>query len=156
MGITLRPMRGDEFDGYLEYFIPDYAAEIESNYGLGLEEARARAVREIGEDLAQGVETVGQVLLCIINAEDLVGYLWYKPDHTARTAFIYDFYILPAHRGQGYGKQALIQLETHLATEGILQIGLRVAADNAPAQSMYNKGGYRTTGINMIKRIGSD
>ena len=156
MGITLRAMCGDEFEGYLEYFIPDYAAEIASNYDVSLEAARARAVRETGEDLAQGVETTGQVLLCIISGADLVGYLWYKPDHKARTAFIYDFYILPAHRGQRFGKQALIQLETLLSGEGIMQIGLRVAADNAPAQSMYNKGGYRATGINMIKRIGSD
>ena len=32
--ILLRPMQEDEYSAYLEYFIPDYAKEIESNYGL--------------------------------------------------------------------------------------------------------------------------
>jgi len=147
-------MRRDEFDRYVDYFIPDYAAEIAANYGVSLEAAKVKAMREINEDLARGVETVGQVLLCIIHGEDLVGYLWYKPDQKARSAFIYDFYILPVLRGKGFGKQALLELETQLAKEGITQIGLRVAADNTRALDMYNKGGFRATGINMIKRIG--
>lgn len=153
MDISLRPMRADEFGGYLDYFVPDYAAEIASNYGLPHDEALMRASREINEDLAQGVDTVGHELLCITCKADVVGYLWYKPDHVARSVFIYDFCILPAHQGKGYGKQALSAFEAMLAGDGFEQIGLRVAADNERAQHLYLKGGFRATGINMIRRI---
>jgi ribosomal protein S18 acetylase RimI-like enzyme len=156
MGIELRPMRAGEFSGYLDYFVPDYAAEISSNYGLPDDEALARASREISEDLAQGVDTPGHALLCITDRADVIGYLWYKPDLQARSVFIYDFCILPAHRGKGFGKQALSVFEAMLVSEGFEQIGLRVAADNEPAQNLYLKGGFRATGINMIRRIGQD
>ncbi|MBB3146719.1 hypothetical protein FHS21_003135 [Phyllobacterium trifolii] len=32
--IVFRPMRASEFAKYLRYFIPDYEAEISTNYGL--------------------------------------------------------------------------------------------------------------------------
>lgn len=32
--IVLRPMRDTEYPAYLDYFIPDYAAEISANYAL--------------------------------------------------------------------------------------------------------------------------
>jgi len=156
MGIELRPMRASEFDGYQDYFIPDYAAEISSNYDLPHNEAHARASRETSEDLAQGVDTPGHALLCITNNADVIGYLWYKPDRQARSVFIYDFCILPAHQGKGFGKQALSILEAMLVRDGFEQIGLRVAADNEPAQNLYLKGGFHATGINMIRRIGPD
>ena len=156
MDMLLRPMRADEFGGYLDYFVPDYAAEISANYGLPHDKALLRASQEISEDLARGVDTAGHVLLCITDKTDVIGYLWYKPNQEAHSVFIYDFYILPAHQGKGYGRQALKLMETMLVKDGFDQIGLRVAADNERAQNLYLKDGFRATGINMIKRIGQD
>ena len=156
MGIALRPMRANEFGGYLDYFVPDYAAEISSNYDLPHDKALARASREINKDLAQGVDTPGHALLCITDRVDVIGYLWYKPDRQARSVFIYDFCILPTHQRKGFGKQALSVFEAMLVSEGFKQIGLRVAADNEPAQNLYLKGGFHATGINMIRWIGRD
>ena len=147
-------MQADEFDGYLEYFIPDYAIEISANYGLSPDEARAKAAQEITEDLPLGVDTQGHELLCIVLDGDVIGYLWYKPDQPARSAFIYDFCILLPHQGKGYGKQALSIFEAMLVEGGFEQIGLRVAADNERAQRLYLQGGFRATGVNMIRRIG--
>ncbi|WP_245448728.1 hypothetical protein [Phyllobacterium sophorae] len=106
--ISLRPMRPDEFTAYLDYFIRDYGAEISTNYGLSDVDARAQAIREIDEDLPQGTKTAGQVLLCIIaGASTVIGYLWYRQDLAARSAFISDFHIFTGKQGNGYGKQAL-------------------------------------------------
>ena len=149
-------MRADEFDGYRDYFIPDYAAEIVSNYGLSETEALAKAANTITEELGEGVATTGNVLLCITNATGVIGYIWYRPNHTAKSVFISDYCILPAHQGKGYGKQALANLEVQLIKDGFTEIGLRVAADNTRAQHVYLQGGYRATGINMIRRIGQD
>lgn len=156
MDLTLRPMRTDEFDGYLAYFIPDYAAEISSNYGLSATDAQAKATREIAEDLPQGPATPDHDLLCIILNAEVIGYFWYKPDQKTRSVFIYDFCILPAFQGKGHGKFALTSFETMLANDGFEQIKLRVAADNKRAQDLYLKDGFRATGINMERRISAD
>ncbi|SFU21729.1 GNAT family N-acetyltransferase [Mesorhizobium sp. YR577] len=156
--ITFRPMRSNEFPGYLDYFVPDYATEISTNYGLSSAAALAQAKREISEDLPDGADTPGQMLLCVIDDErgddDAIGYLWYRPDKEPRSAFICDFHILVAHQGNGYGKLALSALEVILSDAGFEQIRLRVAADNERAHHVYKVGGFRATGINMSKRIG--
>ena len=113
--IVLRPMRDTEYPAYLDYFIPDYAAEISANYALSPAAALAQAQREIAADLPDGVNTRGQVLCCLFDdsdgAEKRVGYLWYKPDEEMRSAFICDFYIYPAFQGQGLGRQAMAAFE---------------------------------------------
>ena len=62
--IVLRPMRDTEYPAYLDYFIPDYAAEISANYAHSPAAALAQAQREIAADLPDGVNTRGQVLCC--------------------------------------------------------------------------------------------
>ncbi|RFB98535.1 GNAT family N-acetyltransferase [Rhizobium leguminosarum bv. trifolii] len=157
--ISLRPMRDSEYSAYLDYFIPEYAAEISSNYGLSDLLSLAQAKREIAADLPDGVKTSGQVLLCLIDhsqrPETVIGYLWYKPDAAMRSAFISDFYILAAHQGKGLGKQALKALEDELKGKGFEQIKLRVAADNKRARHVYEDTGFRVTGVNMSKSLAS-
>jgi ribosomal protein S18 acetylase RimI-like enzyme len=155
--IAFRAMRRSEFPEYLDYFIPDYAAELSTNYDLSSTAALAQAKREIAEDLPDGPDTHGQVLLCITDDargnDDVIGYLWYRPNKDSRMAFISDFHILAAHQGNGYGKRALSALEASLSDAGFEQIRLRVAADNERAHHIYRTGGFRTTGLNMSKRI---
>lgn len=142
--IVLRPMRNEEYPAYLDYFIPDYAAEISANYALSPAAALAQAQREIAADLPDGVNTRGQVLCCLFDdsdgAEKRVGYLWYKPDEEMRSAFICDFYIYPALQGQGLGKQAMAAFEHALKSQGISQVKLRVAGDNPRAPSLRRRG----------------
>jgi RimJ/RimL family protein N-acetyltransferase len=156
--ISLRPMRADEYAAYLDYFIPDYATEITANYQLSPVESRLQALREIDEDLPQGVATPGQVLLCIIDSisgeDSIIGYLWYRPDIPARSIHISDFHIFAVHQGKGYGKEALAALELELSKTGITQIKLRVAEDNKRAKHLYDVSGFRVTGVNMSKAIG--
>jgi ribosomal protein S18 acetylase RimI-like enzyme len=150
-------MRDSEYPAYLEYFVPDYAVEIASNYGLSEPASIAEVKREIAADLPDGVNTSGQVLLCLVDRSDtsekLIGYLWYKPDATMRSAFIYDFHILAAYQGKGFGKQALEVLERELKGKGFEQIKLRVAEDNKRARHLYEATGFRVTGVNMSKVI---
>lgn len=155
--IQLRPMLQSEYTAYLDYFIPDYAAEISVNYGLSEGAALEQAKREVADDLPDGVSTVDQVLLCLLDAsagsETLVGYLWYKADAGKRSAFIFDFHILPAFQGQGLAKKALEALEDELRAAGIQQIKLRVAGKNLRAQHVYQAFGFGVTGINMSKSV---
>jgi len=156
--IKLRKMRGDEFAGYVAYFVPDYAAEISSNYDVDMKTAQSRAESAIEVDLGMGVETPGQLLLCATVEGDKsgapVGYLWCKPNSKEKVIFISDFYILPKHRGKGYGQSALIALERRYLDTVYDEIRLRVATDNKVAERMYLKAGYLPTGINMRRAIG--
>ena len=117
----------------------------------------AHAKQEIADDLPHGVNTPGEVMLCVINhasdAESVVGYLWYRPDLATRSAFIKDFHIFAPHQGKGFGKQALNALEAELARAGFDQIKLRVAEDNKRAKHVYEVTGFRVTGVNMSKTI---
>ncbi len=155
-GISLRPMLAHEFPDYLAYFIPDYAAEISSNYDVDIDAATARAKREVAADLGQGVETPGQVLLCIVDGDAgdaPVGYLWCKPNSESGSVFISDFYVAPDHRGKGYAKAALAALEHMFAGVDYGDLRLRVAADNERARRVYEAAGYQITGINMRKPL---
>lgn len=154
--IRLRPMQPSEFVAYLAYFIPDYAAEISANYDVDIAAATARAEREVAADLGQGVETPGQVLLCIVEGDAgtaPLGYLWCKPNRDSQSVFISDFYLYPAHRGQGHARAALSALEDMFAGSGFGDLRLRVAADNEKAQRVYRAAGYQVTGINMRKPL---
>jgi len=158
--LFLRPMQASEYPAYLDYFIPDYAAEVAATYGLSVDDAVARVKAEIAADLPEGVDTQGHQLLCLVapagDAEELIGYLWYKPDAAKRAVFINDFEILPAHRGKGLGKQAMAVLADALKGQGFEQIRLRVAADNQRARHVYEATGFRVTGINMSKSLVSE
>ena len=155
--VSFRSMTEEEYPAYLEYFIPDYADEIGSNYGISKCDSLARARQEISELLAEGVNTHGQILLSIVAKVDLferhVGYLWYKPDTAMRTVFIYDFHIFNLFQGEGLGKQALRAFEENLQYKGFKEIRLRVAGDNARALHIYESSGFGVTGINMSKAI---
>ena len=153
--IHLRRMKASEFPEFAAYFIPDYAAEISTNYDVDIEAARIRAEQEMKDNLDLGVDTPGQVLLCVVRHGDEtnspVGYLWCKPDKTGPSVFINDVYIMPKYRGNGYARLALMALEVMFTKTGHSEVRLRVAADNKRAQQLYSTTGYLVTGINMRK-----
>lgn len=156
--ITFRSPSRHEFLAFVDYFIPDYAAEIVNNYLLSEEDALAQARRELEASFPDGEKSAGQILLCIVlneaEKENHIGYLWYKPDPQLHSAFINDFYLFPAFRGKGFGSEAMKQLELRLVEEGCKQIKLRVAAGNPQARRVYENNGFNVTGINMNKVLG--
>lgn len=157
--ISFRSMTEKEYPDFLEYFISDYADEIQTNYRLSPADSLVRATKEISETLAGGVNTDGQVLLCLVDKSDQtdrhIGYLWYKPDTTMSSVFIYDFHIFNSFQGMGLGKQTLRVFEKHLREKGFKEIRLRVAGDNARARHIYESCGFGVTGVNMNKSIAS-
>ncbi|MGY6038589.1 GNAT family N-acetyltransferase [Aeromonas sp. AE23HZ002T15] len=167
--VRLIPMGEADFPAYRAYFIDDYAQDLASNHGLTLADARQQAEVSLQQYLPRGAATLDQSLLCIIpvsntmsgntgnevtSTASIAGYLWHCVDGTAHTTFIYDFYILPAHRGQGYGKAAMAALEAELKCLGVSQIKLRVAYDNPKARALYEELDFHITGYNMAKTLG--
>jgi ribosomal protein S18 acetylase RimI-like enzyme len=151
--ITLRPITANEFPTFAAYFVPDYAAEIVANYGGMLADALSQAAQDLKDDLPQGADTPGEILMCIVNAGAVIGYLFYALNPATKSAFIKDFHVLPPHQGRGHGTAALAALTAQLKPHGITQIRLRVAAKNAAAHRLYTKLGFFPTGINMAKNL---
>ncbi|MGK9174999.1 GNAT family N-acetyltransferase [Yokenella regensburgei] len=153
--IAFTPLTAATFQGFVDYFVPDYAAEIVTSYQLSETEALAHARQEIENSFPLAENTPGQTLLCITqqenNREMHIGYLWYKTNALQKSVFINEFYLFAPFRNKGLGRKALIALEERLKHEGCHQIQLRVAGDNAQARHVYETSGFRVTGVNMNK-----
>ncbi|MDB9512868.1 GNAT family N-acetyltransferase, partial [Kamptonema animale CS-326] len=70
-----------------------------------------------------------------------------------RYAHIFLLYVDPEHRHRGIGS-ALVSLAENWARErGDLQIGLQVFVTNKPALNLYQKLGYQTHSLSMLKSL---
>lgn len=152
--MILTTMLSTEFSDYRQIFIEEYARDLASSRRCSTQEALQRATESIDLSLPQGVDTPAHCLWCLSlqdHPAQSIGYLWVALP--AKSAWIYDFYIAAQWRGKGYGRLALQQLSKTLSLQGIEEIGLRVAADNPNAKSLYEKMGFAVTGYNMSKRL---
>ncbi|MEZ8637329.1 GNAT family N-acetyltransferase [Vibrio cyclitrophicus] len=151
--IKLRPMTSSEYPAYCDYFIDDYSREIVENYGHSLDRAIELANQELLRSFPNGLETNVHALLCVESGSELVGYLWHSINAADKSTFIYDFFIFPNFRNNGYGKLAISVLESQLKSVGIEQIKLRVAYQNQRALKLYQEIGFAISGYNMSKKI---
>ncbi|MFC4598443.1 GNAT family N-acetyltransferase [Cohnella hongkongensis] len=71
-----------------------------------------------------------------------VGYMGIKPEETK--LLLSKFYILQAHRGQGYASQAMSFLEELCKRRRLGAIWLTVNRHNASSIAVYEKKGFRT------------
>ncbi|MGR6838009.1 GNAT family N-acetyltransferase [Aliivibrio wodanis] len=151
--IQLRPMTTNEYPAYCDYFIDDYSREIAENYGHSMDRALELANQDLLRSFPNGLETNDHELLCIESGSELVGYLWHSINANDASTFIYDFFIFPNCRNNGYGKLAITALELQLKSIGIEQIKLRVAYQNQRALKLYQEVGFSISGYNMSKKI---
>lgn len=70
-----------------------------------------------------------------------------------RHANIFMLYVVPAHRRQGIGSALLKRAEEWARARGDRQIGLQVFVSNEPAIHLYQKLGYQTHSLSMIKSL---
>ncbi|MEZ8814994.1 GNAT family N-acetyltransferase [Vibrio cyclitrophicus] len=151
--IKLRPMTSSEYPAYCDYFIDDYSREIVENYGHSLDRAIELANQDLLRSFPNSLETNDHALLCVESGSELVGYLWHSINAADKSTFIYDFFIFPNFRNNGYGKLAISVLESQLKSVGIEQIKLRVAYQNQRALKLYQEIGFAISGYNMSKKI---
>lgn len=152
--VALRRMTEDEFARFRADSVAQYAHERARNLGTTHAEERAAAERQYEQLLGDGLQSAGHLFWKVVTETgDPVGNLWVYRQASSPQAFVYLIEIAEAHRGQGYGEQALRLLEETLQGVGVTRIVLNVFADNAPATALYRKLGYRVTNMNMRKEI---
>lgn len=80
--------------------------------------------------------------------ETLAGHCELKAISTRHLhATIANVFILPSHRGKGWGVQMIQQMLQHaFETKGLQRVGLAVHTNNTPAVAMYIKAGLQIEG----------
>ena len=106
------------------------------------DDARSRALEPL-----LGDATLGRILLIRV-AGEVVGYLalcfGYSIEFGGRDAFIDEFFLVEAARGQGIGGAALRAAQTYACEMDITALHLEVAHDNARARRLYQACDFAT------------
>ncbi|ACX88143.1 GNAT family N-acetyltransferase [Pectobacterium parmentieri] len=155
--VNLTDMNESDYPDYRQFFILEYAQDLQASRGYDAEKARAIATQSIDIALPQGSHTPANKLWSIqsLNNEGvIIGYLWVVLN--GNSAWVSDFSLLPAWRGRGFGKASLAAMDVAVAALGIREVGLRVATHNPVAKALYEKQGFQITGFNMHKSLESD
>lgn len=76
--------------------------------------------------------TVGYIALCF----------GYSIEFGGRDAFIDEFFIVEAARGQGLGRMVLEAIKTEAENDGVRALHLEVALTNTAAKKLYNGAGF--------------
>lgn len=154
--MNLVRMNEDQYKRFIDETVREYAEENVKDGRWTPAESIERATKEFNELLPKGIQTNGH-FLCTLHHEvvGLMGTLWYavKENKGERSAFIYSIQLYEEFQGKGYGKQALLALETDLASMKVSSIGLHVFGHNDRAYRLYAKMGYIPTSIKMKKSL---
>jgi ribosomal protein S18 acetylase RimI-like enzyme len=144
-----------EFDEWMPRQEAAYAALIIESGSMPPAQAREKAKRDTQRMFGAGLGTQGQLLFRILADDEPVGGLWLAvpgPDDPAMS-WVYDIEIDAAHRGHGYGRQAMLLAERESIARGMKSIGLNVHGQNKVAISLYDSLGYMVTAQQMKKPL---
>ena len=93
----------------------------------------------------------------VCDGESVVGYVLlgfsFSLEYGGRTAFIDEFFIVPAGRGRGLGKVVLKFVESVCREHGIAAISLEAEDTNPRAAAMYAQSGYEALGRHLMTRL---
>jgi ribosomal protein S18 acetylase RimI-like enzyme len=96
-------------------------------------------------------------ILLIVDETDVeVGTLWVGPNsERAGVTFVYDIEIEEERRDLGFGRAAMIAVESLAREAGESEIGLNVFGFNDRTRYLYDSLGYRVVATVMTKTIKS-
>lgn len=95
--------------------------------------------------LLLGENSLGQIWL-ILSSEKIVGYIalcfGYSIEFGGRDAFVDEFFIEAAARGQGVGRKVLEAVKAEASKQGVVALHLEVARTNQRAKKLYANLGF--------------
>lgn len=154
--ISFGEISDEYFQKNLQLWIKEYAEE-KVKAGVWIEQGSLERSRdEFTRLLPNGKNSENQHIKGILNENgNIVGSIWFGVYLNLEPygAFIWDFRIDEEFRGKGYGKDALVELNTLLKQMKIDKVTLHVFAHNTVAVNLYKKMGYEVTDLMMSKEI---
>jgi ribosomal protein S18 acetylase RimI-like enzyme len=152
--VDLRSMTADEFAVFRETEERSYAEDlVRARQERSLEEALARSVAENDESFPDGVKSVGPILRTAFVDDAAVGTLWMEIDGSS--AFVYDLYVRPDVRRNGYGRAIMEGAEAEARKRGTDVLGLSVFGFNDAAIALYRSLGFEVTEQMLWKALTS-
>ena len=104
----------------------------------------AATAQSLAPLLLQGSDD-GRIWL-INNDDKTVGYVavcfGYSIEFQGRDGFVDEMYIVPEHRGKGFGAKVLADVGAAARLLGVKALHLEVARDNERAQRLYQRAGF--------------
>ena len=155
--VALRSMSTEQFEQWQGRSIRSYAEDLAKATGWPLEAALDKARKQFAELLPAGMGTDKTWVRLIVDEAGVeVGDLWVGPNsERAGIAFVYDIEIIQERRGLGFGRAAMIAVESLVKEAGEIEIGLNVFGFNEAARRLYDSLGYRVVATVMTKTIQS-
>ena len=155
--VALRPMSTEQFEQWQGRSIRSYADDLAKATGWPFEAALNKARKQFAELLPAGMGTDKTWIRLIVDEAGVeVGDLWVGPNsERAGIAFVYDIEIIQERRGPGFGRAAMIAVESLVDEAGETEIGLNVFGFNEAARRLYDSLGYRVVATVMTKTIQS-
>lgn len=153
--VQLIPFKEDELQPYYEDAIPRTAEGMirAGNWDpdRGIEISRTK----FHDLLPKGTATEGQYLFHIFDEDSgkNVGVLWFGLLDDSTKVHVYDIYIGNEHRNKGFASDAFHLFEEKVRALGVSRISLYVMPHNHAARALYEKLGYGTTGLTMVKEL---
>lgn len=148
-------MNKEEFQLYISGAIESYAKNKVTSGNWGEDEAINLSKKEFSRLLPKDEKSELNYLYSIFQDQQLVGMIWIAKTSTTNPdqGYIFDVIIYEPHQGQGYGKQAMKEIERIAKELGMNKIALHVFGHNKVARRLYEQLGYEITNINMVKVI---
>jgi GNAT superfamily N-acetyltransferase len=145
------------FAAYRADTLHHYAADTLLADGGTAAQAEEREAQSLSTLLPDGIRTPSQHLFVLVDpdAGRPVGYLWLGriPTPRGESGFIYDLFVQPDCRDNGYGTLALHAAEAWAREAGLHHLGLHTFGHNEGALRLYNRLGYRATHVEMTKPL---
>ncbi|WP_104091085.1 GNAT family N-acetyltransferase [Arthrobacter sp. GMC3] len=155
MKIELRTMNQEDLYRWIRWSRDDYAKDRVLS-GESEELAKAKAELSFATYFPDGAPLESHFVYDVFAGEEVVGYLWIGPESPARGGawWVWDVGVYTGHRGNGYGRAAMLLAEDEVTRQGGLELGLHVFGFNTAARALYDSLGYTPTSIRMSKKLG--
>ncbi|WP_154606391.1 GNAT family N-acetyltransferase [Arthrobacter sp. AQ5-05] len=154
MTLSLRPMTAEQLQDWLLWCLEDYAQD-RMRSGESAELARANSAADNAKYFPDGEPAEGHLVNELVADGEVVGFLWIGPESTARDGawWVWDIGVHSQHRGQGFGRAAMLLAEAEAKRRGGKELGLHVFGFSTVARTLYDSLGYLPTSITMAKTL---
>jgi ribosomal protein S18 acetylase RimI-like enzyme len=155
VAVTLRPLTVEELSEFIDGDVERYVAE-RVHSGESPAVARRIALKQSADLFPGGAPGKDHLLFRVLGHDGpAVGTLWIGPHPAgeAGTFWVWDLQIDEAHRGNGYGRDAMGLAEVEARDRGATALGLNVFGHNLIARRLYESMGYEATSIRMKKSV---
>jgi ribosomal protein S18 acetylase RimI-like enzyme len=154
----------DRLDVLVEFWVRlhEYQSSVADRVE-GIELRTAANSAEIVREIYRGWLSEGRGFAFVAELDGLpVGYVLclFEDPHfmwdTGRMGHIDSFYVLPEARGQGVGRALMDRAYEEVRAAGVTTVALDVLANNDLARRFYEREGFTTSFVQMLRHLPGD